>query len=268
MATRTSREATDRRTVQVIGTAIDWIDWDTALPRILAWARTAASRYVCCCNVHSLVTASQEPAFSRALQAADMATPDGAPVAWMMRRLRAAGQRRISGPDLMLRLIEGAEHEQLPIYLYGSTSGTLKALVERLSRRFPALIVAGTSSPPFRPLSDEENSRELRAIADSGARLVFVGLGCPKQELWMATNSRQLPAVLLGVGAAFDFHAGRAKRAPRWMQQIGLEWVHRLCSEPRRLWNRYLTTNSIFLAKAAMQLTRRGLFRKVTKDSI
>ncbi len=252
----TSGPAAARHTLAVIGSPIDVIDWDTALRRIDAWGQAHESRYVCICNVHSVVTASQQPDFARVLREADMATPDGAPVAWMLRRLGAAAQQRINGPDLMLRYCALAERSGTPIYLFGSTEATLARLQSRLLADHPGLRIAGVCAPPFRPATAEECEQQIDAINRSGAGVVFVSLGCPKQEMWMASMRGRVQAVTIGVGAAFDFHAGTVSRAPEWMRRNGLEWLHRLASEPRRLWRRYLYTNSAFIWKASRQLLR------------
>jgi N-acetylglucosaminyldiphosphoundecaprenol N-acetyl-beta-D-mannosaminyltransferase len=216
--------------------------------------------------VHSVVTAAQNSEFAKALNRADMATPDGAPVAWMLRRLGSKGQQRINGPDLMWRFCDasqssdscergnGKKAEAPAIFLYGSTDGTLTMLKAKLLTAFPALKIAGMYSPPFRALTEAEDAAVVDAINASGARVVFVSLGCPKQELWMEAHRGRIQAVMIGVGAAFDYHAGTIKRAPRWMQDCGLEWLHRLASEPRRLWKRYLVTNTLFVLGATKQL--------------
>lgn len=246
----------DRRTGRVLGVQVDILDWDAAITRLLAWGRTRESRYVTICNAHVVVTASRDDAYRQVIDFADMATPDGAPVAWMLRRISFAGQPRISGPDLMWTLCELCAGEGLPIFFYGSTEETLFALNKRLREAFPSLRVAGMESPPFRKLSAEEDAASVKRINASGAGIVFVGLGCPKQERWMAEHRGKVNAVMIGVGAAFDFHAGTVKRAPKWMQDAGLEWLHRLASEPRRLWKRYLVTNTLFLIGAAKQLLK------------
>lgn len=214
---------------------------------------------VCICNVHSVVTATREPSFHDAVSSADLATPDGAPVAWMLRRLGAPGQRRVTGPDLMRDYCAYAAATAESIFLYGSSESTLAALQSSLLRRWPALRIAGAWSPPFRALTAQEDDDVVRRINVSGASTVWVSLGCPKQELWMAAHRGRIHAVTIGVGAAFDFHAGTLPRAPRWMRESGLEWLHRLCGEPRRLWKRYLLTNTVFILAAARQLlgTRR-----------
>lgn len=246
--------ALPRVTGRVLGAPIDVLTWDLAVDRIAGWAARHESRYVCICNAHSVVTATQDPRFAQAVAEADMATADGAPVAWMLRRLGHRQQEAINGPDLMLRCCERAAATGEPIFLLGGTEQTLALLRERLPARFPGLRIAGAISPPFRPLSDAEDREIVDAINASGAGTVWVGLGCPKQELWMAAHRGRVHAVMLGVGAAFDFHAGTVPRAPLWMRRRGLEWLHRLLSEPRRLWRRYLVTNTLFIVGALRQL--------------
>ena len=238
----------------VLDVPIDVIAPAAAVQRIAAWARRRESRVVCICNAHSVVTARQDPAFMRVLREADMATPDGAPVAWMLRRQGAQGQVRVSGPDLMLDYLAHAAAVGESIFLYGSAPDTLERLQAALLARWPALHIAGAISPPFRLPSAAEDSRIVEQINASGAATVWVSLGCPKQEHWMAQHRHRVKAVMLGVGAAFDFHAGTVARAPTWMRERGLEWLHRLYSEPRRLGRRYATTNSLFVAGAVRQL--------------
>lgn len=248
---------TERRRIPVLGQPLDALTWEQALSRIGDWASRRESRYVCITNAHSVVTGTQDPAFGQVLQGADMVTPDGAPVAWMLRRLGVHDQQRINGPDLMWRYCAQAATRGESIYLYGGTTETLALLQPRLHEAFPGLVIAGAVSPPFRPATADEAARDVQAINDSGAGTVWVSLGCPKQELWMAAQRGQVKAVMVGVGAAFDYHAGTIQRAPLWMQHAGLEWLHRLVSEPRRLWRRYLVTNSLFIWGAAKQLLRR-----------
>lgn len=243
----------ERRTGLVLSSWIDAITWDAALDRLLGWAQARESRYVTICNVHVVVTASRDTAYRAVINGADMATPDGAPVAWMLRRQGFAGQPRISGPDLMWALCGRAAKEKLPIYCYGGSEATSILLGQRLRAAFPELRVF-LESPPFRPLNDDEDAAAVARINASKAGLVFVGLGCPKQERWMAEHRDRINAVMIGVGAAFDFHAGTVRRAPAWMRDNGLEWLHRLMTEPQRLWKRYLVTNTLFCLAAARQL--------------
>lgn len=235
-----------RNGAKISSAFIDALSWDEALARIGRWAAHRESRYVCLCNVHSVVTAARDPAFRQVLNDADMATPDGMPLVWVLRRLGFAGQPRISGPDLMWRYCAEAATRHESIFLYGNTEQTLESLARNLDRAFPGLTIAGMFAPPFRPLTAEEDVDVVDRINTSGAGVVFVSLGCPKQELWMAEHRGRIRAVMLGVGAAFDFHAETIKRAPVWMQRMGLEWLFRLIREPRRLWRRYLVTNTLF----------------------
>lgn len=245
-----------RTRVRVLGANIDAVSWVEVTSRILRWARRRQSRYVCACNVHSVVTASRDVQLAGAIEGADLVTPDGMPVAWFLRRCGIRDQRRIGGPDLMIRLCELAAHSGIAIYLYGSTPETISALSKNLLSEYPNLIIAGSYSPPFRAQTEQEIADVVTTINSSEAGIVFVGLGCPKQELWMQQQREKIHAVMIGVGAAFDYHAGTLMRAPRWLQNIGLEWAFRLAVEPRRLWRRYLVTNAIFLARITMHLIR------------
>lgn len=243
-----------RQTVPVLGVSIDVVQWAAAITRIASWAANHESRYVCFCNSHSIITVKKDDVFNQAVAMADMATPDGAPVVWMLRRLGYKEQQRINGPDLMWRYCAHAAQRRESIYLYGNTTATLAALQVRLTQAFPGLIIAGSFSPPFRAATEEEDAAIVERINASGAGTVWVSLGCPKQEKWMADHRGSVNAVMLGVGAAFDYQAGTIRRAPLWIQDAGLEWLYRLVTEPRRLWRRYLVTNTLFIWGAARQL--------------
>jgi exopolysaccharide biosynthesis WecB/TagA/CpsF family protein len=241
---------------RVIGISVNNIERKTAVERIMGWARALESRYVCFCNVHSAVLASTSTEHQRALSAADLVAPDGAPIAWTLSMKSGQTQERLDGPGLMLQLCKVAAAQGVSIGLLGSTTQVLKQLGERLQRDHPQLKIAYSYSPPFRALSDAEDEVVCKNIAESGVGLLFVGLGCPKQETWMRQHRHRIPAVMLGVGAAFDFHAGTVTRAPNFMRAAGLEWLHRLISEPRRLWWRYVSFNTVFLSKSALDLGR------------
>ncbi len=232
---------------QVLGAFIDAGDWTSMLARIDGWAEERCSRYVCICNVHSVVTAFREEQLRAAINGADLATPDGMPVAWLLRKCGYHGQQRINGPDLMWRYCKLAARSGRRIYLYGSTTRTLCRLEQRLLGNFTNLNLVGSYSPPFRTMTPEEDADVVKQINETGAEVVFVGLGCPRQEVWMSMHRGSIQAVMIGVGAAFDYHAGVLKRAPQWIQNAGLEWLFRLMSEPRRLWRRYFGTNIRFL---------------------
>ena len=197
--------------------------------------------------VHAVVTAATDPAHRARVNAFDIAAPDGQPVRTALNWFHRAGLvDRVYGPELMLRLCRAAAHQGVSVYLYGSTPEVIARLTRRLTELAPGLTIAGAESPPFRSLTPEEDAATVRRINDSGAGLVFIGLGCPRQEVFAAEHRDRLRAVQVCVGAAFDFHAGNKKMAPAWMQRHSLEWLYRLAQEPGRLWRRYLITNTIF----------------------
>jgi N-acetylglucosaminyldiphosphoundecaprenol N-acetyl-beta-D-mannosaminyltransferase len=233
-------------------------DLATATAIVLRRIRSRAGGYSCLCGVHGIVTAQHSDAMMNALRGAWLNFPDGAPVAWLMRRLDRRGARRIAGPDLMPLVIEAGQEDGLRHFLFGSTPEVLEHLKRRLHERYPECIIAGAISPPFRVLSDDENARIAEQIVASGADVVWVGLGLPKQDEWLHRSADLFaPAVGLGVGAAFDFLAGTKPRAPLWVQEAGFEWLHRLMSEPRRLGRRYAVTNSEFLALAGIAISQK-----------
>lgn len=204
--------------------------------------------YACFVNAHVSVTSCQDEHLREAVNGATYAFPDGTPVYLTGRYLRHLPIEKISGPDFMAMMFESETGRKLKHYFYGGKPEVLEILVEKLRERYPGCEIVGAVSPPFRALSEEEQQADRDAILAAGAQVVWVGLGAPKQEMWMHRNSPLLPgAMLMGVGAAFDFHADVVQRAPEWMQKRGLEWLHRLCQEPRRLWKRYLVTNFLFL---------------------
>lgn len=248
-----------RNSLSVLGASIDALSWDDALHAIVKAGEVRESRYVCVCNVHSVVTTTRDPEFRRIVNESDMATPDGAPIAWALRRLGNPAQERISGPDLMWKYLDHAERAGHIVFFYGSTPSTLASLRDVLLRSFPRLRIGGMHSPPFRELTTAEDDVETQMINASGAQVVFVGLGCPKQERWMAAHRGRIHSVMIGVGAAFDYHAGVIKRAPLWWQRNGLEWLYRLLSEPRRLFMRYLVTNTLFIIGLSRQLWSRKM---------
>lgn len=241
---------------------IDALSWDDAIRQIVRWGAAHESRYVCICNVHSVVTTTRDIEFKMAVNNADMSTPDGAPIAWALRRLGFPAQERINGPDLMWKYLARVEKTPQKVFFYGSTEETLRKLHTALRQQFPRLRIAGAYSPPFRPLSLQEDEAIVEMINRSGANVVFVGLGCPKQEKWMAEHRGRIRAVMVGVGAAFDYHSGVVKRAPLWWQRNGLEWLYRLGSEPRRLFKRYMVTNTLFVVGFLRQIVTKELQRK------
>lgn len=233
---------------------VDPTSYAEATAKVLSWAQAGESRYVCVANVHMVMEAHDDPHFRALVNAADLVTPDGMPLVWILKRKGFPRQERVYGPELTLRVAEEAARRGVPVGFYGGHPEALEALVRNLKARFPGLQVAYAYSPPFRPLTPEEDREVVEAINASGARILFVGLGCPKQERWMAEHKGKIRAVMLGVGAAFDLHAGRVRQAPRWMQRAGLEWLFRLLMEPRRLWRRYLKHNPRFMLLALQEL--------------
>lgn len=243
--------------LDLFGVGVSPTNYDDATAVILRAARQGRGGVVSCHAVHALVTASCDPSFTRQVNTFEMITPDGQPVRWALNMFRGAGLRdRVYGPQLMLSLCRGAAEQGIPIYLYGGGPGVAEQLEDRLTKMFPGLKVAGKESPPFRPLTTEEDEATIDRINSSGAGLVFIGLGFPKQDHFAYQHRTRLKGIQLCVGAAFDFHAGIKKSAPPWMQRCGLEWLYRLLQEPGRLWRRYLVTNSIFLWKCGGEVAR------------
>jgi len=238
----------------ILGMRVDASTYADATTRILDWAAGPAPRMVCVANVHMTMEAHDSPEFQAIVNASDLVTSDGMPLVWMLRRLGLPQAERVYGPTLTLHVCEVAAKSDTPIAFYGGSPEALEGLTQELTTRFPNIDIAYAFSPPFRQLSDQEDQQVTNDMTASGARILFVGLGCPKQERWMAAHKDRLPLVQLGVGAAFDFHAGNVKQAPAWLQDRGLEWLFRPVVEPRRLWRRYLYNNPRFLALAAVQL--------------
>lgn len=240
----------------IVGQRVDATSYADATARVVAWAANRQSRYLCASNVHMVMHGYDVPAFREVVNAADLITPDGMPLVWGLRALGVESASRVYGPTLALKVCEAAAREGLPVGLYGGTGESLDGFARTLRERCPGLQIACSISPPFRPLTPEEDAAYTAEIADSGARILLVGLGCPKQECWMAAHKEKLPMPMLGVGAAFDFHSGRVRQAPSVLQKCGLEWLFRLVVEPRRLWRRYVLHNPRFVVFFALQLLR------------
>lgn len=234
--------------VDVLGVHVSAVSLAQVVGEIERWVTTGQRHYVCVTGVHGVMESQSAPDLLEIHNQSGLTTPDGMPLVWCCHRAGASSTTRVYGPDLMLEVLELAAERGWRSYFYGGRDGIPELLAERLQARFPGLQVAGTYSPPFRPLEPEERDELVERVNASGADLVWVGLSTPKQERWMADMRPRLTApVLLGVGAAFDMHAGQLRQAPPWMQQRGLEWLFRLAVEPRRLWRRYLSNNPRFL---------------------
>jgi N-acetylglucosaminyldiphosphoundecaprenol N-acetyl-beta-D-mannosaminyltransferase len=244
----------------VLGVGVSAISTPDALAAIETWIEEKTPNYVCITGVHGIMESQSDARLRDIHNRAGMVTPDGMPLVWLGHLKGLSGVERVYGPDLLLEVAGLSLRKGYRHFLYGGGEGVAERLAERLGRRFPGLQVAGTYTPPFRPLTPAEDDEIVRRINASGADIVWVGLSTPKQEYWMAGHLGRLDApVMVGVGAAFDFHAGLKRQAPRWMQRSGLEWTFRLASEPRRLAGRYLKNNPRFVVRAAAQ--HAGLLR-------
>lgn len=242
---------------RVVGLRVDATDYLHAAETILTQAANGGGM-TCVATVHMVMEAQDDPDYRRLVNAAELVTPDGMPLVWMLRALGVRDAQRVYGPDLTPIVCRLAAERGVPVGFYGGDEQTLETLVARLRAEHPGLRIDFVHSPPFRPLTPEEDAAQSEAILDSGVRILFVGLGCPKQERWMADHRDRLGCALVGVGAAFDFLAGRKAQAPGWMQRAGLEWLFRLAHEPRRLWRRYAVHNPRFVWRALLQLAREG----------
>lgn len=244
--------------VDLFGVGITVTTYDDATERIMAAARDRRSYAVSALAVHGLMEAVDDLGFRRMVNEIDLVTPDGQPVRWAMNTLhRTSLEDRVYGPDLTWRVIEAAAEEKVGIYLFGSTEETCERFVDEIQRRFPHAIIAGVQADRFREPTDEEDATDIRRINESGAGVVLVGRGCPRQERWVAQHQGKVDAAMLAVGAAFDYGAGTLSPPPGWMQRAGLQWLYRLVQEPGRLWRRYLITNSKFLYSFGRALPRR-----------
>ena len=240
--------------MRILGVSIHATSYKAAVTQITSWAEMNESRYVCVANVHMVMEAYDSRSFMQVVNDADLVTPDGMPLVWAMRRLGIPDQERVYGPELMLKLIEASAQNSIPIGFYGSSPKVLESLANGIKEKYHSIDLTYSFSPPFHPLSEEEDTRIINEINSSGVHILFVGLGCPKQERWMAQHKGKIFSVMVGVGAAFDFHAGAKPQAPICMQQRGLEWVYRLFKEPRRLWKRYLYHNPRFMLLVLNQI--------------
>jgi N-acetylglucosaminyldiphosphoundecaprenol N-acetyl-beta-D-mannosaminyltransferase len=240
----------------IIGMRVDATSYEDATRRVVEWARARETRYVCVASVNNVMHARDDAAYRDIMNAADLVTPDGMPLVLALRALGIPGATRVYGPSLTPLVCEAAARNGIPVGFYGGTPEVLERLHANLLRDYPALDIVYSWPPPFRALDPEEEAQVVRDIDASGARIVFVGLGTPKQEQWMLRHRADLTGVMLGVGAAFDFIAGHKKQAPPWMQRASLEWLFRLVTEPRRLWRRYLVSNPRFVGLFAVQALR------------
>jgi N-acetylglucosaminyldiphosphoundecaprenol N-acetyl-beta-D-mannosaminyltransferase len=230
---------------------------DLAVSRIHSWIERGEHTYVCITGVHGVMESQRDDQLKRIHNDAGMVTPDGMPMVWINKLNGNNHVTRVYGPDLMLEVCRQGVEKSHRHFFYGGADGVAELLKQKLTEKVPGLQVVGTYTPPFRPLTAEEDQAVVEMIRSSGADIVWVGLSTPKQERWMSSHLGRVTApVMVGVGAAFDFHAGLKSQAPHWMQRSGTEWLYRLITEPKRLWKRYLTNNPLFVISYLMQVLR------------
>ncbi|NNE65369.1 MAG: WecB/TagA/CpsF family glycosyltransferase [Pyrinomonadaceae bacterium] len=246
----------------VVSLDVDVCNYESVIERIAEMTEEDFGSYVCVSTVHMVMEGHDDPAYGDTVNSADLVVPDGMPLVWMQKLQGADESGRVRGNDLMIRLCAYAEEKGLSVGFYGGMPEVIEGILERARNEFPKLDIVYAFSPPFRSLTAEEDSTVVKEIMEKKPDILFVGLGCPKQEIWMADHKSKLDAVMLGVGASFDFYAGNIKEAPDWLQKLGLEWLFRLTQEPKRLWRRYLILNPRFVVLAVSQLLRRGTTAK------
>lgn len=240
--------------VNVLGVKVSAINMPRALEEIDGWIQTREQHYVTITGVHGIMESQRDATIREIHNRAGMITPDGMPLVWISHRRGQKDVRRVYGPDLLLETCKASMTQGYRHFFYGGAPGVADQLAGKLQARFPNLQVVGTYCPPFKPLTPEEDEEIVARINEANPDIIWVGLSTPKQERWMSAHLGQLTApVMVGVGAAFDFHAGLKAQAPVWMQRNGLEWLFRLVTEPRRLWKRYLINNPSFMALIVMQ---------------
>ncbi len=240
--------------LHILGVNVMTSSYDEVVEKSIAWAKGRQSRALFFANVHVIMEAVDDSGFRQRLNKADMVNPDGMPLVWALRALRAKSAKRVYGPDATSAILAAAEKAGLSVGFYGGSQAVLDKLVSTVRTRHPNLNIPFFESPPFRTPTVDEDATVIERMTRSGAALLFIGLGCPKQEVWIMDHVGKVPAVMFGVGAAFDFIAGTKPQAPRWMMRSGLEWVFRLASEPRRLAGRYFKHNPRFVRLFWQQL--------------
>jgi N-acetylglucosaminyldiphosphoundecaprenol N-acetyl-beta-D-mannosaminyltransferase len=241
-------------TLTLIDTPVCILSFDEQIDLMITWAKECQSKMVCVANVHMLIEAWQDADFADVLNQADLVTPDGLPLVWMLKSIGSNSSERVAGLDIFLATCDRAAQAQISIFLLGSKPEILDKICQRLQQEFPLLKIAGMESPPFGPLGLTPDLNLVQIINASGAGIVFVAFGCPKQELWMAQHREQIQAVSIGIGGVFSVYAGVLKQTPKFIQKSGFEWLFRLIQEPQRLWKRYFQTIPIFIWLALKQI--------------
>jgi len=250
----------------VLGMRVDATSYPDLVAKVMSWADNAESRAISVATVQVVMEGYDRPVYRQLVNDCDVVTPDGMPLVWFLRAIGIADASRVYGPDLTLSLLQAANEKHLAVGFYGGSPEALEGFLAAVRRHFPNVNVVYAYSPPFRSLSLQEDAKVVRDICSSGVRILFVGLGCPKQEQWVSTHRGSIPAVMIGVGAAFDFLSGAKPQAPKWMQRNGLEWLFRFATEPRRLFWRYTRQNPrfVFFAGRQLLLHRRAQRTQVT----
>jgi N-acetylglucosaminyldiphosphoundecaprenol N-acetyl-beta-D-mannosaminyltransferase len=251
--------AKERDRVRAVSLLTDVLDHRSAVARVADLVRGGRGGYVCFSTVHMVMESHDWPEFGQRVNAADLIVPDGMPIVWMQKLQGRRHAKRVRANDLMILLCRYAEEHGLKVGFYGGKPEVVDRILERAASDFPNLSIVYAFSPPFRPLSAEEDENISADIDNAAPDLLFMGLGCPKQENWMAEHRGRLSAVMLGVGASFDFFAGNVKESPAWLGRLGLEWLFRLSREPKRLWRRYIILNPRFVLLAGLELLRSKL---------
>jgi N-acetylglucosaminyldiphosphoundecaprenol N-acetyl-beta-D-mannosaminyltransferase len=239
---------------QIISLTISISSYSSIRDKIISLVLKRRSSYICVANVHMTIEAYWDKEFATSVNNADLVTPDGMPIAMALRLLYGLKQERVAGMDLLPDLLKEAEERNLSVFFYGGTQEMLDKTNRFIQEHYPSLEKHNYLSPPFRPLSNEEEESVIKQINDTGANIVFVALGCPKQEKWMASMKGRINSCMIGIGGALPVMIGDQKRAPYWMQKASLEWFYRLIQEPRRLFKRYLVTNTLFIFLIIKQL--------------
>ena len=261
-----------RERVNILGVGISTINMRDALQQMERWIITREQNYICVTTVHLLMEAQKDHTLKRIINSAGLITPDGMPLVWLGKLLGYSNMDRVYGPDIMLNFSALAARKGYTSFYYGGMPGVAQKLSEKLTERFPGLEVVGIYSPPFGSLTPEEDEEVINMINKADPDVLWIGLGAPKQDIWMAEHIGRIRApVIVGVGAAFDFLSGSKRQAPVWIQRSGFEWLFRLLSEPKRLWKRYLVTNTLFilsLAKRQLGILGEQTWKFTSKNGI
>jgi N-acetylglucosaminyldiphosphoundecaprenol N-acetyl-beta-D-mannosaminyltransferase len=241
--------------LKIFGTKVNDLNYQLAIKKIAAWIKNSRSATVCVAAVHLIMETERDPGLQKGINQAEMVTPDGMPLVWLLKLFGSKQASRVYGPTLTLKLCKIAAEKSWRVFLLGGAAGQSRLVAQKLTQKFPRLKIVGNIDTPIRPIPKSDNQAIIKKINNTGADLVFVGLGCPLQEQWMIDNKNQInSAVMIGVGAAFDFISEKVAQAPKWMQTLGLEWLFRLIQDPLRLWRRYLILNTKFIFLTGLAL--------------